>query len=106
MLVGPNSSVRNLDLDPSLKIVFAAIGPPASTAFHYSPDGKSLAFVVELDGLDNIWLQPLDGSKGKKLTNFNGPDTIQDFRWSPDGKSLAILRFNAVSDVVLLHNTQ
>jgi Tol biopolymer transport system component len=64
-----------------------------------------VAFVVEEGGLDNIWIQPVDGSKGHKLTKFDNSQTIQDFRWSPDGKSLAILRFNSVSDVVLLRNT-
>jgi eukaryotic-like serine/threonine-protein kinase len=98
-------TIRNLDLDPGLSPVFASLGPPSSSAFHFSPDGKSVAFVVEESGLDNIWIQPIDGSKGHKLTNFNNSQTIQDFRWPPDGKSLAILRFNSVSDVVLLRNT-
>jgi Tol biopolymer transport system component len=50
-------------------------------------------------------MQPLDGSKGRKLTHFNDSEKIQDFRWSPDGKSLAMLRFNTVSDVILLRDT-
>jgi serine/threonine protein kinase len=71
----------------------------------FSPDGKSVAFVIEEAGVDNIWMQPVDGSKGRKLTNFNDSERIQDFRWSPDGKALAILRFNSVSDVILLRDT-
>jgi Tol biopolymer transport system component len=63
-----------------------------------------VAFVVEESGVDNIWIQPIDGSKGHKLTNFNNSQTIQDFRWSPDGESLAILRLNSASDVALLRN--
>ena len=55
--------------------------------------------------MDNIWMQPLDGSKGRKLTNFNDSERIQDFRWSPDGKTLALLRFNSSSDVILLRDT-
>ena len=105
VLVGPDSSARSFDLDPNLKVVFHNIGPPSGSAFGFSPDGKSLAFVVEDSGLDNVWLQPVDGSKGKKLTNFNNSEVIQNFRWSPDGKTLAILRFSAVSDAVLLRNT-
>jgi serine/threonine protein kinase len=105
VFVGPGASVRNLDLDPALSPVFPSLGPPSSSAFHFSPDAKALAFVVEEDGVDNIWLQPIDGSKGRKLTNFKNSQTIQDFRWSPDGKYLALLRFNSVSDVVLLRDT-
>jgi len=105
VFVGPDSTVRHFDVDPSLKVVFHDPGPPSSSAFHFSPDGKSLAFVVNESGVDNIWLQPIDGSKGRRLTNFKSSDTIQDFRWSPDGKSLALLRYNSVSDVILLRNT-
>src|ERR1035438_9534707 len=100
-----DSGVRNLDLEPVLKAVFRSQGPPDSAGFHFSPDGKSIAFVIEEAGIDNIWMQPVDGSKGRKLTNFNDSERIQDFRWSPDGKALAMLRFSSVSDVILLRDT-
>ena len=105
VLAGLGSGVRNIDLDPVLKAVFRSQGPPASSGFHFSPDGKSLAFVIDEAGQDNIWMQPLDGSKGRKLTHFTDPEKIQDFRWSPDGKTLALLRFSSVSDVILLRDT-
>jgi hypothetical protein len=50
----------------------------------------------------NIWPQPLDGSRGRPLSNFTS-DRIAEFRWSSDGKSLAVTRSHNVSDVVLLH---
>ena len=99
-----DSGVRNLDLDPALKAVFRTQGPPDSAGFRFSPDGKFISFVIEDAGEDNIWMQPVDGSKGRKLTNFNDSERIQDFRWSPDGKSLALLRFHSVSDVILLRD--
>ena len=105
ILVSLDSGVRNLDLDPSLNVVFFTQGPPESAGFHFSPDGKSIAFVIEEAGVDTIWMQPLDGSKGRRLTNLKGSEKIQDFRWSPDGKSLAMLRFSSVSDVILLRDT-
>ena len=105
VLAGLDSGVRNLDVDPALKVIFRSQGPPDSAGFHFSPDGKSIAFVVDEAGQDNIWIQPLEGSKGRNLTHFNDPEKIQDFRWSPDGKSLALLRFSSVSDVILLRDT-
>ena len=105
VLDGLDSGVRNLDLNPALKAVFRTQGPPDSAGFRFSPDGKSIAFVIDEAGVDNIWLQPVDGSKGHKLTNFNDAERIQDFRWSPDGKSLAMLRFSSVSDVIVLRDT-
>ena len=100
-----NSGVRNLDLNPALKAVFRTQGPPDSAGFRFSPDCKSIAFVIDDAGVDNIWMQPVDGSKGQKLTNFNGSEKIKDFRWSPDSKSLSLLRFSSVSDVILLRET-
>jgi len=105
VLASLDSGVRNLDIDPALKPVFRSQGPPASTGFRFSPDGKSIAFVIGEAGVDNIWMQPVDGSKGRKLTNFNDPESIRDFRWSPDGKALAMQRFSSVSDVILLRDT-
>jgi len=105
VLVSADSGVRTLELDPGLKAVFRSQGPPDSAGFHFFPDGKSIAFVIEEAGVDNIWMQPVDGSKGRKLTNFNDSERIQDFRWSPDGKALAMLRFSSVSDVILLRDT-
>ena len=104
VLASLDSGVRNLDLDPTLKAVFRSQGPPDSAGFRFSPDGKSVAFVIENAGVDNIWMQPVDGSKGRKLTDFNDSERIQDFRWSPDGKALALLRFHSVSDVILLRD--
>ena len=105
VLASLDSGVRNLDLDPALNVVFRSQGPPDSAGFRFSPDGKSLAFAIDEAGQDNIWMQPLDGSKGRNLTHFTDPEKIQDFRWSPDGKTLALLRFSSVSDVILLRDT-
>jgi eukaryotic-like serine/threonine-protein kinase len=105
VLASLGSGVRSLDLDPALKAVFRSEGPPASAGFRFSPDGKSIAFVIDDAGVDNIWMQPVDGSKGRKLTHFNDPEKIRDFRWSPDGKTLAMQRFSSVSDVILLRDT-
>jgi hypothetical protein len=56
-------------------------------------------------GADNLWLVPLDGSKGHAITKFKATDYIHDFRWSPDGKSLGIIRSHRDADVILLRDT-
>ena len=101
---GTKPSIRPLSVDPSLNVVFNDLGPPANVGFHYTPDGRALAFVVEQKGVDNIWTLPLDGSKGRQITGFQS-DFIRDFRWSPDGKRLAVLHFHGTADVILLHDT-
>jgi Tol biopolymer transport system component len=70
-----------------------------------SRDGKAVVYPARENGVDNLWLQPLDGSKGKALTNFK-TEHIYDFHWSFDGKQLAIVRGHTESDVVLLRSEQ
>jgi eukaryotic-like serine/threonine-protein kinase len=67
----------------------------------FTPDGKNVAYRVVGNGTDNIWMQPVDGAKGRQVTNFT-TDHIRNFEWSPDGKTLAVVRGHLISDVVLL----
>jgi len=90
---GPNPPVRLLDPDPRV-----AHNP------EFTPDGSALVYPVSEKGVDNLWLQPLDGSRGHQITNFES-DEIQNFRYSPDGKTLGVFRERTESDVVLLHDT-
>jgi dipeptidyl aminopeptidase/acylaminoacyl peptidase len=55
----------------------------------WSPDGKSLAVVLQDSGWDNIYLIPAGGGAAKPLTRGEQEDTSPVF--SPDGKSLAIV---------------
>ena len=71
----------------------------------FTPDGKSVAYVGRENGVDNVWLQPLDGSAGHAITDFKS-EQIWAFSLSPDGKSLAVLRGHWDSDVVLLQETK
>ncbi|MFZ0880097.1 MAG: hypothetical protein WA002_11410, partial [Candidatus Acidiferrales bacterium] len=70
-----------------------------------TPDGKALAYNIVENGIGNVWEQPLDGSPGRRLTNFTS-DRIRTFQFSPDGKTLGVARMHVVSDVVLLRDTQ
>jgi Tol biopolymer transport system component len=71
----------------------------------FTPDGKSIAYAIRENGVDNVWLQPLDGSAGHQITDFKSEE-IWSFRLSPDGKSLAVLRGHFDSDVVLLQEAK
>ena len=75
----------------------------ANGTLGFSPDGKSIAYVIRKKRGDNIWLQPLDGSPGRTITNFPS-DSIPLFRFSPDGKHLALIHSHADSDVVLIRD--
>jgi eukaryotic-like serine/threonine-protein kinase len=75
--------------------------PTITFPVFFAPDGKNVAYRVIDKGTDNIWMQPVDGSKGHPVTEFT-TDHIRGFGWSPDGKTLAVVRGHLVSDVVLL----
>jgi len=95
---------RSIDLDPHCTVGDVSYGPASKNAIHFTPDGKAVALLIEDKGVDNIWLQPLDGSKGRQITHFDS-QYIQDFRWSPDGKRLGILRWHNNGDVILLRDS-
>jgi serine/threonine protein kinase/Tol biopolymer transport system component len=72
---------------------------------HFTPDGKSVVYPSLDPDADNLWLQPLDGSPGKQITNFKS-ERINELHWSFDGSKLAITRGHTDSDVVLLEESK
>lgn len=66
----------------------------------FSPDGNSVDYVLTVDGVTNIWREPVAGGPPKQLTFFKDA-TIQAFAWTPEGK-LLITRSNSVDDVVMI----
>ncbi len=78
---------------------------PRFGLLHFSRDGKGVVYPTRDNGIDNLWLQPIDGSKGRQLTDFTA-EQIFDFHWSFDGKQLALVRGHTDADVVLMRNEQ
>jgi len=80
------TSTPNAQVEKSLSIeklyMTRAVGGTA-----WSPDGKTIAFVTNISGRNNLWLVPAAGGWPTQLT-------ISDYRqaspaWSPDGKWIA-----------------
>ncbi|HKT90260.1 MAG TPA: protein kinase [Candidatus Sulfotelmatobacter sp.] len=74
-------------------------------AIAFSPDSKGIVYPTRTGDIDNLWLQPLDGSPGKQLTNFKS-EFIRDFDFSFDGKQLAVIRGHREADVVLIRDSE
>jgi TolB protein len=53
----------------------------------WSPDGKSIAFISNMSGRNNIWLVPAEGGFPTQLTVSDQRQTSA--AWSPDGKWIA-----------------
>jgi eukaryotic-like serine/threonine-protein kinase len=94
-------NIVNLDAAPNPTRRTLSPDPRVSGAVAFTPDGRAVAYPILENGISNIWVQPLDGSPGRQITNFKS-GTFRSFRWSPDGESLAVIRDVSQSDVVLL----
>ena len=102
-----NSQVDDYDLAPSGKRIAFAIHGEVFTAptddgdlvqitegaakdhnVEFSPDGKSLAYVSDKTGREEIYVAPADGvGETKKLTDH---DSLKpNYSWSPDSKKVA-----------------
>jgi dipeptidyl aminopeptidase/acylaminoacyl peptidase len=55
----------------------------------WSPDGKTVAFVSNLSGRNNLWLVPSEGGWPMQLTVSNERQTSPT--WAPDGKWIAYM---------------
>ena len=85
-----NQSPRIVDVDQRITY------PP-----QFSPDGNAIAYPIQENGVDNLWLQPLNGAPKRRITDFSSGH-FWPFYWSPDGKKLGIDITHTESDVVLL----
>jgi serine/threonine protein kinase len=102
----PEDKIALVNLDSAEAPLLLKVEPGITgTGFQFAPDGKALAYAVKENGVDNIWLQPRDGSPGRQITSFNS-EQIVDLHWSQEGKSLGILRTHSDSDVVLLQDSK
>ena len=90
---GAEPQVRLVDPHPSIWD-----GP------RFTSGGKAFVYPVTENGVDNLWLQPLDGSAGRQITNFKS-DHITSFQWSPDGKTIGVVDRRIEADVVLLRES-
>ncbi|WP_226664026.1 amidohydrolase family protein [Microbulbifer aggregans] len=58
-----------------------------NTQPRFSPDGKSIVFVSDRDGADNIWVMDRNGDNLRQLTTEK-ENLVHSPSWSPDGQYL------------------
>ncbi len=80
----PNAQVEQNEQSLSLERLYMtrAIGGTA-----WSPDGKTIAFISNISGRNNLWLVPTEGGWPLQLTISDQRQTAP--AWSPDGKWIA-----------------
>jgi serine/threonine protein kinase len=101
----PKIALVPLDAGPQPQVRFVEPNPAISSyGARFTPDGKALVYPIRQNGVEDLWLQPLDGSPGHRITNLKA-GSIHAFYWSPDAKSIGVLTDRREYDVILLHDT-
>jgi len=95
---------------PSLAIVPIAGGPPEKVLelpqtsslppLAWTPDGLAVSFINNINGVGNIWRQPVSGGPATPVTHF-ASGKIFNFQWSRDGR-LILSRGTETIDAVLI----
>lgn len=97
----------------SIKLLVAPTdgGPPLKSLdvigyeYYWAPNGRSLTFRSNRDGIFNLWEESLDGREPRQLTHFTS-EGVLTHAWSRDGKQLAVLRSKVISDIVLISDVK
>ena len=90
---------------PDKKLTYHDVDQRAAPGFlAFTPDGHGMVYAVRDKAVDNLWMQPLDGSPPRQLTHFTA-ERILRFAYSPDGTRIAFERGHVESDAVLLRDT-
>ncbi len=56
----------------------------------WSPDGRTIAFISDMSGEDQIYTAPQDGSGPAVALTTTNVGQLNNLRWAPDGKHLAV----------------
>ncbi|HEX2781164.1 MAG TPA: amidohydrolase family protein, partial [Gemmatimonadaceae bacterium] len=68
----------------------------------WSPDGKSIAFVSDRSGADNVWVIDADGKHPRAITTGDNTQYLSP-RWMPDGKYIVVSKATGLFDLWLYH---
>lgn len=78
--------------------------PEGTTAVFWSPNGQSVDYMAEREGIMNIWRLPLTGGREQKLTDWQTSAAIWYLAWSRDGRQLAVTRDTRRDQLILIQN--
>ena len=81
-------------------------GPAPQRSPHFSSDGKSLAYLSDESGLDNLWVSDIHGNNPRQIS-FDERNIVSSPAWSPSGNAIAVvIREPEESQVYLFQRCQ
>jgi eukaryotic-like serine/threonine-protein kinase len=103
--------IREADHAGMLAIYSLETGKKSETEFDprglpsmaFMPSGKAILYLVREKGVDNLWVQPLDGSPRRQFTHFT-EERLAGYAFSKDGLQLGLKRGHGEADAVLVRN--
>jgi Tol biopolymer transport system component len=103
--VEDQKTIHILSADDGALIKSIPVTPLAwlNSGARWTPDGKSVAYIVTENGVSNIWLQPIDGGQPRPLTDFK-IESIYNFAYSADGSRLYVARGQQIRDAMLIRD--
>ena len=61
----------------------------------FSPDGKTIAFITDRSGAENVWVIAADGSHLRQISLRDDNAVFASPAWSADGKAIFVSRYRA-----------
>jgi len=86
-------------------VKFLPITRAYNQILRWTPDSSGLFFVVEKDGISNIWKQPLDDAPAEQVTSFT-EDLIFYYDRLGSSDEFVLARGRTLRDIVLIKNPQ
>jgi len=67
----------------------------------WTPDDSGITVVIAEGEKQNLWLLPVNGSPGKRMTNFDVPGVARR-EYSRDGKRIALVRAEGIGNAIMI----
>ncbi|MDG2054425.1 MAG: S9 family peptidase [Phycisphaerales bacterium] len=66
-------------------------GNPQRAGVEISPDGKWIGYLAPLDGVLNVWIEPVDGGEARAITT-SADRPIQNYTWARNGDQILYMQ--------------
>jgi serine/threonine protein kinase/Tol biopolymer transport system component len=83
------------------RIIDPVRGARSPGPLRWTRDSQALTYIVQKNGVGNLWMQPPGSAPAKQITNF-GENRVYAFDWARDGDKLVCARGSAAGYVVML----